>query len=259
MLRDDPRYFSSRKIQEALQREVDSPGFDRLFQAFKNSSMRLSFFSSQIEFIDFMHSQEPEAEESQAKEELLQDVFRYIQHNPHPLWDSFLSLIFWPMLSNLFYRKGFWEPTNDLENFWHNIYRAFLETIRNLLDRPLITKIAFQVRIGTFSRLHDIYEQEWNWKKLKTACLTMAEIQPQITLPDTTIDQDVCKEALLQQYQTCLKQEVISGSEFTVLVGINIYGKAFKDFASETNTNYECLKKRCRRAQGKVEKYFEEK
>jgi len=251
------QYFNKQKIRDSLEQEVTSDVFAQLFQMLRDRSNCFAYFSNPMEFIKFMHSQE--STEGIAKDELLKEVFLHVQGAPHHLWDCFLSLIFWPMLDNLFHRKSFWEPSNDLENFWHNLYQAFLEAIRGILAKSITNNLAFQVKLGTFSRLHDIYEKEWEWDKLKTTCINAVEELPSIVLPDTAPSLNIIKNSMHKQYQTCLHQGIITESEFMILVGTNIYGKEIKDFVNETNSSYESLKKRRQRAQNKVQKFFAEK
>lgn len=250
-------------LKANLQTDIETPSFKNLFRKHHPRIDPLGSLITPESVITFL--QTPDLEKRELKDRILFGIFTAFRIDPDPLWVSFLTLIFMPMLSKLYNQKSFYEDCGDTEDLWQQLYWCFLQTIHNLDPYRRPTAIAAKIRNDTRKRLYEHYRALWESRKAYRGMVDFVrEIEPIVREhqlhrrhPFPT-DEDEMRMELLDELSVCLKAGVIKDSEYQLLVATEVERYPLRCLAQRYGISYEALKKRRQRALTAVQKYLEQ-
>ena len=103
-------------LKANLQNDIKTPSFKNIFRKHHPRIDQTGNLISPESVITFLHT--PDLEKLELKDRILFGIFTAFRIDPDPLWMSFLTLIFLPMLSKLYNQKSFYEDSGDTEELW---------------------------------------------------------------------------------------------------------------------------------------------
>ncbi len=249
-------------LKANLQNDIKTSSFKNLFRKHNPRIDPTGNLISPELVIIFLQTLDLERRE--LKDRILFGIFTAFRIDPDPLWMSFLTLIFLPMLSKLYNRKSFYEDSGNTEDLWQQLYWCFLQTIHNLDPGRRPRGIAAKVKNDTRKRLYEHYRAQWESRKAYRGMFDLVrEIEPIVRehqlhrrhpFPE---DEDEKKMERLDELSVCLKAGIIKDSEYQLLVAAEVEGYPVRYLSQKYGISYEALKKRRQRALTAVQKFLE--
>ena len=250
-------------LKANLQNDLKTPSFKNIFRKHYPRIDQTGNLISPESVITFLHTPDPEKRE--LKDRVLFGIFTAFRIDPDPLWMSFLTLIFLPMLSKLYNQKSFYEDSGDTEDLWQQLYWCFLQTIHNLDPDRRPRGIAAKVKNDTRKRLYEHYRALWESRKAYGRMVDFVrEIEPIIREHQLhrrhpfPADEGETQMERLDELSVCLKAGVIKDSEYQLLVSTEVERYSLRYLAQRYGISYEAMKKRRQRALTAVQKYLEQ-
>ena len=253
--------FSVLKLN--LQNDIETPCFKNLFRRHHPRIDPTGNLNSPESVITFL--QTPDPAQRDLKDRILFGIFTAFRIDPDPLWSSFLTLIFLPMLSKLYNQKSFYEDSGDTEDLWQQLYWCFLQSVHSLDPSRRPTGIAAKIKNDTRKRLYEHYRALWESHRAYNGMVDFVrEIEPivrehqlQRRHPFPT-DEEETRMERLDELSVCLKARVIRDSEYQLLVAAEVEGFPLSCLAQRYGISYEALKKRRQRALSAIQKYLDQ-
>jgi len=249
-------------LKANLQNDIKTPSFKNIFRKHHPRIDQTGNLISPESVITFLHT--PDLEKLELKDRILFGIFTAFKIDPDPLWMSFITLIFLPMLSKLYNQKSFYEDSGDTEELWQQLNWCFLQTIHNLDPDRRPSGIASKVKSDTSKRLYEHYSAQWESRKAYRGMVDFVrEIEPIVREHQLhrrhpfPADEDETQMERLDELSVCLKAGVIKDSEYQLLVATEVERHRLRCLAQRYGISYEALKKRRQRALAAVQKYLE--
>lgn len=248
-------------LKANLQVDISSPTFKALFKSHRHRIDPAGGITTTEQLINFLHSRTPDKRDE--KDRLLRGLFIAFRIEPDPICLSLLTLIFLPMLENLYHQKQFLDCGEDSNDLWQELCWCFLQTVHNLDPDRRHTGIAAKIKSDTRKRLYDHFSGLWRRQKqirdMEDSANRVEAIISDQRLhkrhPYPSDDEEARMESL-DELAVCLKAGVIRTSDYQLLVATEVEQHPLRYLAEKNSVSYEALKKRRQRALAAVQKHL---
>jgi hypothetical protein len=237
-----------------IEREIQSPGYQRMLHDLSGKHQVMSRFDSWRDVLEYMRkgiSDDP------TKDRILRIIFLAHRSDQNAHWRTILMAIFWPALISIHWQKRHWDA--DLEERWQNIVWTFLKVICRLDPDRRRERIVQKVFNDTVHYLHVDYRRRWAKTGPETTLETdeFAELEGDADIDYDQIERHLYEENEIQRLRFHREAYRLSEEDFLLLIGTRVYGQSLSAYAKATGLNYQAAKKRRQRAEIAIQKFEE--